>query len=68
MIHQYVGEEGSQAHWGVSRCTANREILVQVANHDGDWSRLPLTPVQALEFADRLAAEAKQLLRQPSQN
>lgn len=63
MIHQYVGQEGSQAHWGVSHCGSKREILVQVANHQGDWARLPLSPVQALEFAERLAAEARQMLR-----
>lgn len=63
MIHNYVGPEGSEAHWGVSRAANAHEILVQIANQQGEWSRLPLTPLQALEFGERLAEEAKQMLR-----
>jgi hypothetical protein len=63
MIHNYVGHEGTEAHWGVSRSANTREVLVQIANPQGEWSRLPLTPLQALEFGERLAEEASQMLR-----
>ncbi len=64
MVHHYGGNNNTQAHWGVSRSTAKREILVQVANDQGDWARLPMNPVDALAFAEALAVEAKQALRQ----
>jgi len=35
-----------------------------VANDQGDWARLPMNPVDALAFAEALAVEAKQALRQ----